>query len=205
MKKFLLTTWCLLPLGVGAYHYGPGMVRLKLDASAAALSEAEACAARASALGDEQAADEWLLAVASYDAALAALPAGREEARQRIVLERAKAKLLCSQLPQANGELTTLLEELQKQDGVDPEFLADVRRTQADSEYYMTWLMRLEGAPRDEWEPRIENARQNLKLLAERPGLAESERTELAQDVESAVRLARMDLDELQGLPLPSQ
>jgi len=205
MKKLLLSTWCLLPFGLGAYHYGPGLVRMKLDASAAALAEAEESAARASDLAGDAAAAEWLLAVANFDEALAKLPAGRDAERQRIVLERAKAKLLCSQLPEANGELTALLAELCESEDVEPGFLADVRRTQANSEYYMTWLMRLEGAPREEWEPRIENARQNYKLLAEQPGLAEAEQKSLAEDLESTVRLARMDLDELQGLPLPSQ
>jgi len=205
MKKLLLTSWCLLPFGLGAYHYGPGLVRMKLDATAAALAEAGDCAARAAQLAGDEARAEWLVAVASYDEALAALPDGRKAERQRIVLERAKAKLLCSQLPEANGELTALLEELVAEGEADPAFLADVRRTHASSEYYMTWLLRLEGAPREEWEPRIENARQSYKLLAEREGLAEAEQKALAEDVEAAVRLARMDLDELQGLPLPSQ
>ena len=35
------------------------------------------------------------------------------------------------------------------------------------SQYYMTWLMRLEGLSADEWEPEIESARQTYRLLAE--------------------------------------
>ncbi len=63
--------------------------------------------------------------------------------------------------------------------------------------------MRLEGAPREEWEPRIESARQTFKQLAgDASGAA---RQEAQEDLESAIRLARMDLSELQGLPLPSQ
>jgi len=205
MKKLLLTTWCLLPFGAGAYHYGPGLLRMKLDASAAALAEAEDFARAAAELEGDAARAEWAAAVASYDEALAALPNDRKEERWRLVLERAKAKLLCSKLPEANAELGGLLEELREEPAVEAEFVADVRRTHASSEYYMTWLLRLEGAPQEEWEPRIERARQSYKLLAEQPGLAEAERSELAQDVESTVRLARMDLDELQGLPLPSQ
>lgn len=205
MKKLVLTAWCLLPFGAGAYHYGPGLLRLRLDEAAAAVAEAEDFARAAETLEGDAARTEWAAAVASYDEALAALPAERKAERQRLVLERAKAKLLCSKLPEANAELASLLEELLEQPGVDEEFVADVRRTHASSEYYMTWLLRLEGAPEEEWQPRIERARQSYKLLAEQPGLAEAERSELAEDVESAVRLARMDLGELQGLPLPSQ
>jgi hypothetical protein len=67
--------------------------------------------------------------------------------------------------------------------------------------------MRLEGMPQDEWEPEIEAARENYKYLAE---MAEKQgQADLAQrhreDLEAAIRLARMDLSELQGLPLPSQ
>lgn len=205
MKKLLLTTWCLLPFGAGAYHYGPGLLRLKLDATAASIAEASDFARAAAALEGEAARAEWAAAVASYDEALASLPNDRKEERWRLVLERAKAKLLCSKLPEANAELGGLLEELAKEPAAERELVDDVRRTHASSEYYMTWLLRLEGAPQEEWEPRIERARQSYKRLAERPDLAQAERESLAQDVESAVRLARMDLDELQGLPLPSQ
>ena len=205
MKKLLLTTWCLLPFGAGAYHYGPGLLRMELDATAAAIDAAGRSARAAATLEGDEARAEWALAVASYDEALRSLPSERKQERRQLMLERAKAKLLCSKLPEANAELGSLLEELSKDSGVDEAFLADVRRTHASSEYYMTWLLRLEGAPQEEWEPRIENARQSYKLLAEAPGLAEAARAQLAEDVESAVRLARMDLDELQGLPLPSQ
>jgi hypothetical protein len=67
--------------------------------------------------------------------------------------------------------------------------------------------MRLEGLGRDEWEPEAEAARQTYKLLAEDaarrgdPAAAARHR----EDLEASVRLARMDLSELQGLPLPSQ
>ena len=71
----------------------------------------------------------------------------------------------------------------------------------------MTWLMRLEGLGQDEWEPEVESARQTFKMLAE----AAEKRGDAAaaakfrEDLESSVRLARMDLSELQGLNLPKQ
>jgi len=85
--------------------------------------------------------------------------------------------------------------------------LADAQRTFAGSQYYMTWLKRLEGAPREEWEPQIDSARQIYKLLASaaEAGHDETSIEEAREDLESAIRLARMDLSELQGLPLPSQ
>jgi hypothetical protein len=71
----------------------------------------------------------------------------------------------------------------------------------------MTWLMRLEGKSRQDWEPVIEAARQSYRLLAEQSGAGDDGEAHARdlQDLESAVLLARMDLTELQGLPLPSQ
>src|SRR5262249_56040228 len=103
-----------------------------------------------------------------------------------------------------NAALASLLAELQKDPVPDGALLADARRTLASSEYYMTWLLRLEGAVRDEWEPRIERARQLYKSLAQDESIGPPAPAALAADLQSAVRLARMDLGELQGLPLPS-
>jgi hypothetical protein len=67
--------------------------------------------------------------------------------------------------------------------------------------------MRLEGAPREEWEPEIEASRQNYKLLAEDPAARGDEKLAKlsCENLESAIRLERMSLTDLQGLPLPSQ
>ncbi len=70
----------------------------------------------------------------------------------------------------------------------------------------MTWLMRIEGLPRETWEPEAARARQNYQVIAEgaqRIGGAVEEKAK--EDLEAAVRLALVDLDDLQGLPLPSQ
>ena len=115
--------------------------------------------------------------------------------------------MMHKQLPKARAALTKLVNEMVADADADQSLLDEVRKAQASSQYYMTWLMRLEGYPREEWEPEIEAARQNYRLLAERAG--RGGQTAVAQqcreDLESAVKLARMDLEELQGLPLPSQ
>ena len=38
----------------------------------------------------------------------------------------------------------------------------------ASAKYYLTWLMRLEGKTRAEWEPEIDGSRQLYRLLAEK-------------------------------------
>jgi hypothetical protein len=65
----------------------------------------------------------------------------------------------------------------------------------------MTYLMKLEGLPASEWEPEIEAARQEYKLLAQ----TSSNKEKHLNDLEAAIRLARAEPTELYGLPIPSQ
>ena len=213
MRKLLLTLWLLVPVGAGAYHLGPGQDRVRLDEAAELIALAGERAERAVALaaeeGDLAAREEWARAESTYEEALGLLPDDRVRDRRRVRLERAKCQMFVSQLPEANADLQVLVDEMVADGEADSELLRNARRAYANSQYYMTWLMRLEGVGREEWEPRIESARQTFKLLAEAEesgagddgeGLRKSR-----EDLESAIRLARMDLTELQGLPLPSQ
>jgi hypothetical protein len=195
MRTVLLVAWLLVPIGVGIWHHGPGQDRVQTDEAAKLLAQADRHAK----------AGEWAEAAALYEEALKLLPAGKEAEARRIRLERAKAQMLCGQLPAARADLETLVEELQAAGKADGKLLASARTALAQSQFYMTWLMRLEGLPRELWEPEIEAARQTYRLLAEQAkGDAESAKKN-KQDLEAAIRLARLDLSELQGLPLPSQ
>ena len=115
--------------------------------------------------------------------------------------------LLAQALPQAHQDLKALVDELQAEPDSDVAFLNDARAALANSQYYMTWLMRLEGVPRDLWEPEIESSRQLNCMLAESSEAAGdlSEAQRHREDLEASIRLARLDDTELQGLPLPSQ
>ena len=197
MRRIVLPVWCLVPVMVGAYHFGPGQERLVLDSAATLLQEAGAHAEAA----------QWAAAAGKYEAALSLLPASEIATARRTRLEQAKAQMFIKELPSAHASLKSLVDELEEDAGVDAELLADARSTLANSQYYMTWLMRLEGQPKERWEPEIESARQTYRLLAEEADArADSQASEKnRQDLESAIRLARMELTDLQGLPLPSQ
>lgn len=198
IRILLLTAWLLLGVAAAVAHwFGPGVEGRKLDAAAAHVRAAEAAAAEKDYAG----------AVEKYQEALKALPEGRAAESRKIRLEKAKAQMLARQLPEAAGDLRSLVDELSADSAADPKLLADARAAQANSQYYMTWLMRLEGMSRDEWEPEVESARQTFKLLAEdaeKRGDAAAA-AKFREDLESSVRLARMELSDLQGLPLPSQ
>src|SRR5262245_49407364 len=210
MRKLVLFLWLLLPVGAAAYHYGPGQEHLRTDAAADAAARGRAAAAHArevqAAQGDIAAKGHWPEAEEAFTEALAALPGEHVEQGRRLRLERAAAMLQISKLPDARRELGALVEELEGDPTADAGLLADARSTLGNAQYYTTWLLRLEGEPRDVWEQEIEAARQNYKLVAARAevsGDAERARVE-GENLEAALRLARMDLTELQGLPLPS-
>jgi hypothetical protein len=197
MRKFALAIWLMLPVLVGAYHYGPGQERLKLDETSALLQQADELVQN----------EQWKEAVGVYEQALALLPKGHDDVRQRARLERAKAMMLSAELPAANSELLLLVDEMQQKEDSEPDVLNEARAALANSQYYRTWLMRLEGLPRSEWEPEIDAARQTFKMLAttsQSCGDAQNAKRH-QEDLESSIKLARMDLNDLQGLPLPSQ
>lgn len=197
MRKLLLIVWLLIPVAAGAYHYGPGQERLELDEAAALIAKAETHAK----------AGEHAEAAEVYREALDLLPVRMVEKAQRLKLERAKSQMLSKDLADARGDLETLLADLTADENADPKLTDEVRSTLANSQYYMTWLMRLEGRGREEWEPEIEASRQNYRLLAEKSNESGDEKSveRHQKDLESAIRLARLDLKDLQGLPLPSQ
>lgn len=198
MRKILIAAWLLVPFAGAAYHAGPGQRGERLDAAARRVAEAEALEARKDFAG----------AVDAYGDALALLPEDvRGDESRRLRLKRAKARMFAARLPDANADLEDLLAEVAADPKADPALAADVRAALASSQYYMTWLKRLEGAPREEWQPFIDEARQNYRVLADEARSAGDESTALKrqEDLDASVRLARMDLSELQGLPLPSQ
>lgn len=198
VRVLLLTGWLLVGSAAAVAHwFGPGVDGRKLDLVAQHVRAAEAAVA----------AEAYADAADAYADALKELPDGRTADARRIRLERAKAQMLARQLPEAHADLRTLVDEAGADAGADPKLVADARATLANAQYYTTWLMRLEGLGRDEWEPEVEASRQTYRLLAEdadrRGDTAAAAKHR--EDLESAVRLARMELSELQGLNLPKQ
>ena len=197
LRILVLTVWLLVPVVGYALHMGPGQDQVKLDRVADRVRAAEQAAGES----------DFAAAVEAYEAALQALPAGRTAEARKLRLERAKAQMLAKKLPEANADLKLLVDELAADASADPKLLADAQSALANSQYYVTWLMRLEGHTQEVWEPEIETARQTYKLLAEQ-AQAKGDTAAVkkhTEDLEASIRLARMDLAELQGLPLPSQ
>ena len=151
--------------------------------------------------------DQWSQAIAQYDLALQLLPEGHIRDAQQLRLAKSKAQMFDAQLPAARQDLQALVDELSADSAADPKLLNEARESLANSQYYTTWLMRLEGQPKEVWLSEIESSRQIYKLLAEEADQFndDKQKSRHQEDLESSIRLARMDLKDLQGLPLPSQ
>lgn len=187
MKIVLLLTWLAMPIGWLGWHYGPGQEALKLDASDRAAKEA---------LVATEPEDQ----LKAWDAAIASLPKSAGAQARRLRLARCESLMQGRQLPQARKELEALYSELKEDPQAEAAVFERVQEELAGTKYYMAWLMRLEGLPQEQWEPEIESSRQHFRLLAEK-GTEGKDRYQ--EKLESAIRLARMDLTELQGQPLP--
>ncbi len=197
MNKLLLALWACLPVAGWAYHQGPGQDRIKLDQVDAAIARAEV----------ELDGGNHDLALQNLEDALKDLPQDRVSDARKIRLNLNKLRLEHKQLVKAQKNLQVLVEEMSADPDADAEVLTEARRTYAHAQYYITYLMRLEGYTREQWEPEIEKSRQAFRLLAEEASRSADEAKALIarEDLESAVRLARLELSDLQGLPLPSQ
>ncbi|WP_182864948.1 hypothetical protein [Stieleria mannarensis] len=199
MRIFLILCWLTLPLLAWAYHVGPGQQQLAIDRAASQVRQASTAAES----GDHA------TATLHYAEALAYLPEDQVGDRYRLRLAHARSQMLAKQLPESHVALQSLMDEVEQAppEQVDPSLVSQTRDALAHAEYYMTWLLRLEGKPAEEWEPEIESARQHYRKLAEdakKAGDQQSLETH-QHDLESAIRLARMDLAQLQALKLPSQ
>ncbi len=198
MRSFLMVVWLMLPAAVGAWHFGPGQNGLKMDSAADALAAARAASA----------SENWTTALASYEAALATVDSkSNPQLVQAIRLGKAQAQMFSGQLPEAAADLDALVVDLEADPKADAKTRAEALSSLANAKFYMTWLKRLEGLADADWRPDVENARQSYRRLAEeaeKAGDADTART-YRENLEGTIRLARMDVSELQGLPIPKQ
>lgn len=193
MKKFLLIVWVVIGASILLWHFGPGQAYWQRARAAAAM-------ARGLEFQKDKNHDQ---AAAHYAKALSILPVDDTDSRAKARIGLARAQIQTQGLSEARLDMEALLEELPANS--DPALIRDARLTLAESQYYNTWLLRLEGAPREVWEPEIESARQIFRHAAESAPQNDPAKEQILRNLESTVRLARMELTELQGMPIPSQ
>jgi hypothetical protein len=220
-RRILWAIWAIVPVAAIAIHLGPGQRLLAADRASDHLSLA---------LAAEQ-AEDYAAAAEHYAAARAQLPDDQSAQRARLALREAKATVFAGNLVEGAAKLESLITELTNPASGTPDLragssdsgtptlrgglssedsaklLTETRDALGTAAYFTAWTMRLEGAAADEWKPETEKARQQFRLLAE-TALADGDK-ELAEAAtkndEQVIRLERMDLSELAGLPLPKK
>ena len=195
-KKLLTAAWLLVPIALLAVHYGPGQRGVARDQASEKINAARAA----------ETEESWDAAVQLYADAVAALPATDLKQRYQLRLAQANARIMTGELPEAKADLEGLLADAQKS-SVSADLIAEIRSGLATAEYYAGWLMRLEGAATEEWMAETESSRQHFRLLAEQSSKAPllASAADYQKNLEAVIRLQRMDLSELKGLPLPKQ
>jgi hypothetical protein len=206
MYRVLLVFWLSLPVVVIAWHLGPGRYQLAADQAGTHIRAAEAAKAKA----------KWLDMADAYARAAAALSPQSITERRRLLLAAAVGRITGGQRAEGQQELQQLLDDMQADQNADDQLLAAVRHEMATADYQTAWIMRLNGAPDDEWKPRVVQAQRQFRQLAEaaqrraldiqdpRNFSARPNADVYKKNLEAAIYLEQMDLSRLKAIPLPA-
>ncbi len=196
MKTALKIVWLLIPIGLLAYHFGPGQGLLARDRAKSEMDRG------LTARNDL----DWNVAASSFEQAISELPEDSTRLEQwRLSLSQARALIQGGQMIEGQELLQETLLESETTEQNDSDLARSIRSDLAASSYFSAWIMRLEGATPEEWKPESERARQQFRLLAERTEKSGAKEQSLLhkKNLEATVRLEQMDLTELLARPLP--
>lgn len=116
---------------------------------------------------------------------------------------RGRALVRAGRLESGIDELQTLLEESEGKAGAES-LARDVREDLATGQYYKARLLRLGGAPAEQWRTQATMARQHFRLLAERAGGPDTAGgADHQRNVELVLNLEQRSPEELQAKPRP--
>ncbi len=194
MGRLFFAVWWLIPVGLAAWHFGPGQPQLARDRAGDLLRKAEAAEAR----------QDWAEAAALYSRAAAELPESDLAQRNRLQVLQARSRIRSGEILEGQEQLEKLLALLSNEPAGSAALATDAFHELATASYYAAWIMRLEGATVDEWKPEAETARQLFRFLAERArqsGDGDAETFE--KNLENTIRLEQMDLSALRAKPPP--
>ncbi len=195
MTKKLLLLWLLLPVPLLALHFSLGQRWLIRDQAISLSRQAEHMATNGATTN----------ATALYDQALALLDAEKEpRLRADLVVASARTRLQAGDAAEALSALDDLL-LADTFSELTPQQQTEARELCARSHYYAAWVMRLEGATRDEWLPEAETARRNYRYLTETTLESSPESHDHAANLEAVVEFERLTMTELLARPLPKE
>ncbi len=129
---------------------------------------------------------------------------GSDAARaNRVRWLRGRALVRAGRLESGIDELQSLLDESEGRPGAES-LARDVREDLATGQYYKARLLRLAGAPPEEWRSQATMSRQHFRLLAERAASEDANAgMDLQRNVELVLNLEQSSLEDLQAKPRP--
>lgn len=189
-EKMLWTVWAVIPVLLAIWWFGPGQ---ELQARSRVASTVELAITAAEE-------ENWEKAAELFGQAIGEAPSDSPRSNLWLRLRASHAEFMSGNT--WNG--IAGMEEVLDDKNVDSDLARDARARIASAQYFATWKLRLEGAESAVWKPEAEKARQHFRLLAEDAEKRNAPESEaLKKNVESVIWLERMDLAELQSLPLP--
>ncbi len=196
MGRVILSLWFLIPVGLAAWHFGPGQPQLARDKAGDLLHRAETAEVN----------QEWAEAAVLYSQAAAELPESDQAQRNRLQVLQARSRIRSGELLEGQEQLEKLLALLSNEPAGSLALETDAFHELATASYYAAWIMRLEGATAEEWKPEAETARQLFRFLAERAEQGGDDDAETFQkNLENTIRLEQMDLSTLRAKPPPKK
>lgn len=193
--KLFVALWLAAGCAAAYYHFGSGQVAWQLSGAMRQARGAEAAAL----------AGDWDSAASQYSDALGAIPDQAVDARQRLTVTHAAARIQSGEIVEGQRELQGLVAELEGAPSADRQLLASARNELAATSYHAAWLMRLDGATPEEWKVETERARQQYRLLAENAAGDDAQAGAFQRNLEATIKLEQMDLDTLLARPLPKK
>ncbi|GAA4441761.1 hypothetical protein [Bremerella cremea] len=193
MKLIVFTIWILVAVAGLAYHFGPGQGQMTRDQISRQLA-----AAHRHALDGE-----YDSALPLYDQALSKLPSEQRAKVFEVRIEKAKLQIEAGATPKAYADLVEMAPLVLPDKQLPASLKNELTSALGAAEFYGTWIMRLEGKPKEVWLPFAESSRQRFRYLSEATAPNSDDALTYRQNLERVIRLERMTIEELQGMPLP--
>ncbi len=212
IKPAIWSAWLMLPLAGLAYHVGAGEPHIQRDDAGELVRAAEAILTRDTTVDpatgsvldrkgrQEAKAKMHADAAGKFAAARAALPDADTTLKLDLRLLETQHRIDAGEWLESQAVLQGLLGEYEAS-GRNAARIDDIRNDLGRISYYISFAMRKEGAPEEDWRPESDIARQQFRHLAEVTGGEKLE--DYKRDLETVIRFQRLTGDEMQDEDQP--
>lgn len=186
--RYVVLTWLLISVPLLWFHYAIGQNILRKETAHSAMNAA----------AELYRAEKYEEAEAKLLDAQQLIPADDPVLNAEHKTRLALTKLKQGKLTEASNLITETAETYPRQMA---QLDLEVREALGAALYYRAWFQRVSGVGRNTWEPHAVRSRQAFRYLNEK----EDGNGDYLRNLECAVRLSRMDLDDLYEFPLPPE